>query len=177
MMGACEFVHQQFSAAKRRQDLDVISATWSPEVKEAFKPLAAAEETFAAARSGNEVDQAGTGRAAFSMEEEGRLRDQFLIELRRFARGDVPRASLFDYQTVDRELNDAYQRIEQSPDGAWQYGTVKPSGIRDVEQAWLKLYNAWVEFARVAYPNLSADTVRTQITRLRLHQLQELQPR
>jgi hypothetical protein len=37
--------------------------------------------------------------------------------------------------------------------------------------AWLRLREAWVEFARLAYPRLSADTVRTQITRLRLHQL------
>ena len=58
-----------------------------------------------------------------------------------------------------------------------QYGTVKPSGIGDTEGAWLKLRDAWVEFARAAYPGLSADTVRTQITRLRLQQLEALQAR
>lgn len=177
MEGACESVQQRFSAVKRRQELDVISVMWSPQVKEAFKTLDAAEETFVAARTGKEIDLSGTGRGAFSLAEEGRLRDQFLTNLRRFAEGDVPPASLSDYQSVDRRLSGAYQHIEQSSDSFWQYGTAKPAGIRETEGAWLKLCNAWVEFARVAYPGLSADTVRTEITRLRLHQLRALQPR
>jgi uncharacterized protein YecT (DUF1311 family) len=75
-------------------------------------------------------------------------------------------------------LNEAYRHIQQqSSDSFKQNGTVKPSGIREVERAWLKLRDAWVAFARVAYPGLSADTVRAQITRLRLDQLQALQPR
>jgi ribosomal protein S12 methylthiotransferase accessory factor YcaO len=82
---------------------------------------------------------------------------------------------LSDHQSVDRELNDAYQHIERSSESLWAGGTIEPSGIRDVELARLKLCNASVEFVRVAYPRLSADTVRTQITRLRLHQLQTLQ--
>jgi hypothetical protein len=90
MMGACEFIHRQFSAADRRRELDLISATWSAQVKEAFKSLAAAEDDFVSARSGNEVDRSGTGREAFSLEEEGRLRDQFPINLRFFAHGEVP---------------------------------------------------------------------------------------
>ena len=120
---------------------------------------------------------AATSAPRLSLKEEGRLRDQFLINLRRFAQDDVPPASLSDYQSVDRSLNDVYQHIKQSSDSFWQYGTVKPSGIGDTEGAWLKLRDAWVEFARAAYPGLSADTVRTQITRLRLQQLEALQAR
>ena len=92
---------------------------WSPQVKEVFKALDAAEEAFAAARIGKEIDLSGTGRGAFLLEEEGRLRDQFLINLRRFAQDDVPPASLSDYQSVDRSLNDAYQHIKQSSDSFW----------------------------------------------------------
>jgi uncharacterized protein YecT (DUF1311 family) len=170
MEGACESVRQRLSDVKRRQELDRIAAGWPPRVKEAFQSLRAAEDAFVAARTGKEVDLSGTGRAAFSLEEEGRLRDQFLINLRRFARGDVPHASPADYQSADHSLNEAYQHLRQAPESFWQ-GTIKPAGIRDTEVAWLKLREEWVEFARLAYPRLSADTVRTQITRLRLHQL------
>ena len=95
--------------------------------------MAAAEEAFVDARSGNEVDMSGTGREAFSLEEQGRLRDQLLINLRRFASGDVPPASFSDRERVDRALNDAYQRIEQSSDTHWRGGTANPSGIRDTQ--------------------------------------------
>ena len=177
MMGACESIRQRLSDVGRLKELDRISARWPPRVKEAFKSLTAAEEAFAAARSGNEVDRSGSGREAFSLKEEGRLRDQFLTNLRRFSRGDVPSASLSINQSRDRELNETYQKIEQSPDSLWNSGTIKPAGIRETERAWLSLRDAWVAFARMAYPRRSADTVRTQITRLRLQQLQALQPR
>jgi uncharacterized protein YecT (DUF1311 family) len=177
MQGACESVQQQFADAKRKHELDSISRSWSPQVQETFRSLQAAEKAFIKARTRNEVDLSGTGRAAFMLEEEGRLRDQLLINLRRFAKGDIPTASSAEYQNVDRKLNQVYQKIQQAPSSSWEYTTVKPSGIRDTERAWLKLREAWVEFARVAYPHVSEDTVRTQITRLRLHQLQSLQPK
>ncbi|MDQ2711244.1 MAG: DUF1311 domain-containing protein [Acidobacteriota bacterium] len=177
MEGACESIHQQFADEKRRKDLEAISANWPPQVKEAFQSLNAAEEAFVKARTRNEVDLSGTGRAAFALEEQGRLRDQFLINLQRFAKGDIPSASAADYTSVDQKLNDVYRHIQHAPDTAWQYGTIKSSGIRDTEVAWLKLRDAWVDFARIAYPHLSADTVRTQIARLRLHQLQSLDPK
>ena len=111
-----------------------------------------------------------------ALTEQGRLRDQFLINLQRFAKGDIPPAAAADYASVDRKLNEVYRRIQHAPESAWEVGTINPPGIRDTERAWLKLRDAWVEFARVAYPRLSADTVRTQIVRLRLHQLQSLDP-
>ncbi len=175
--GACESVQQQFADAKRRKELDAILARWPPGVKAAFQSLDAAEEAFVKARTRNEVDLSGTGRAAFALEEQGRLRDQFLINLQRFAKGDIPSASAADYSDVDHKLNAVYQHIQHAPETAWQYGTIKPPGIRDTELAWLKLRDAWVEFGRLAYPHLSADTVRTQIARLRLHQLQSLDPK
>ncbi|MEP6717117.1 MAG: lysozyme inhibitor LprI family protein [Terriglobia bacterium] len=176
MEGACEAIHQRFATAKRRPDVDAITAKWSAAVKEKFKVLEAAQDAFIAARTANEVDLSGTGRAAFSLAEEGLLRDQFLIDLRRFGKGSMRPASAADFRKADQDLNDAYSQIRQAPAAAWQ-GTVKPEGIRETEAAWLKLRDAWVDFARAAWPRLSADTVRTQITRLRVHQLQSLRPR
>ncbi len=172
--GACEFVQQGFADAKRQRELEAISSGWSPEVKAAFKLLQEAEHEFEAARVGYEVDISGTGRAAFSLAEQGRLRDQFLTNLKRFAKGDIPLASEADEQGADHRLNAVYREIQQSPENSWQYVTIKPSGIRNTERKWLTLRNAWIEFSRLAYPSLTKTRVVTQITRLRVHQLQSL---
>lgn len=174
MMGACEAVTQEFADAKRRQQMDAITAAWSPAAKQSFPALQAAEKAFEDARTGNEVDLSGTGRAAFALEEQGRLRDQFLINLGRYAQGDVPAASADNLAALDRELNAVYQRLQQAPATAWQYSTVKPKGILETERAWLKLRAAWVQFGQVAYPRLGSDSISAQITRLRLHQLRSL---
>lgn len=175
MMGACEGVRQGFADARRGKELADITATWSPAMKDAFQALQAAEDAFEDARTGHEVDLSGTGRAAFALEEQGRLRDQFLINLRRFATGQARGASADERAALDRELDALYQRIEQAPAILWQFsGTIKPQGIRDSEQAWLKLRAAWIQFGQVAYPSLGADAVDAQITRPRLRQLRSL---
>jgi len=174
MQGACEDVHQKFADAKRRRELESLSSRWSPEVKQAFKALQQAEEEFENARTSDEVDLSGTGRAAFALAEQGRLRDQFLINLKRFAKGEIPPASQAEHQAVDRRLNAVYQKIQKSPEEEWQYGTIRPAGIRDTQRAWLTLRDRWIDFARLAYPALSAARLSTQLTRLRLHQLLSL---
>ena len=174
--GACESVRQGFADAKRNKELQRIKAQWAASVQAAFKSLQNAETGFENTRAGNEVDLSGTGRVAFSLRERSRLRDQFLINLRRFARNDIPRTSAAAAQDLDRKLNLAYQQIQHSPADAWQSGTIKPEGIRDTQRAWLKLRNAWVAFARLAYPTLDTTSLIAQLTRLRLHQLPSLAP-
>jgi hypothetical protein len=89
------------------------------------------------------------------LREQGRLRDQFLINLKRFAKGDIPAASGADQQAADSKLKEVYKQIQASDESAWQYQTIKSSGIRETERAWLKLRDAWIEFARLAYPEVS----------------------
>jgi hypothetical protein len=145
--------------------------------KAAFERLRAAEKAFEDARTGGEIDLSGTARGMFTLEEQKRLRDQFLINLQRFGAGDVPKASASDLAALDRVLNSVYHDIQQAPSSQWQYGTVKPEGIRDTERNWVELSDAWVAFAHEAYPNLDGNAVRAQIIRLRLHQLRSLAPR
>lgn len=174
MEGECEFKIQRFEDAKREKELGTIKSQWTPAVRESFKPLVNAEKEFENARTLYEVDRTGTGRTAFSLAEQGLLRDQFMINLRRFAKGDVPDASPAQVRDLDQQLNVAYQQIQNAPADKWQYTTIKPSGIRDTERSWIKLRDAWVEFGRLAYPNLSCDRITAQITRLRLDQLNSL---
>jgi hypothetical protein len=112
-----------------------------------------------------EVDLSGTGRAAFELEEQGRLRDQFLINLRRFGSGDIPQAA-----PLDRQLDNVYRNAI----GLTASRTIASDGIQKTEAAWTALRDQWVDFARVAYPGLSPERIQAQRNRLRIHQLESL---
>ena len=112
---------------------------------------------------------------AFQLEEEAKLRDQFIDNLRKFGGDQAPTASANDLALLDRQLNEVYQRIMHSPTSKWEYGTVKPEGIRDTERKWLALVSAWMAFARTAYPQLAEARIKAQLFRLRLQQLRALQ--
>lgn len=176
-MGACTEIQTRRADAKREQEIAAAAAKLPEASKAAFEGLRKAEASFEGARCGDEVDLSGTARGMFALEEEKKLRDQFLINLQRFGNGDVPKASASDLTALDRALNSAYQEIQHAPADAWQYGTVKPDGIRETERKWVALADAWVEFAKQAYPNLDPNSVRAQIIRLRLHQLRSLAPK
>jgi uncharacterized protein YecT (DUF1311 family) len=174
MLGACAFVSQKLAELKRRPQLEAISRGWSLQIKEAFQALERAEAELEDARANNEINLSGTSRGLLYQAERGQLRDQFLTNLKRFAKGDVPAASESDLQTVDRKLNSVYRQLQGLPRKQWKTKTTPPPVIRKTEQAWTRLRDAWIEFARVAYPELSSTRIAAEITRLRLDQLQSL---
>ena len=110
----------------------------------------------------------------FALQDQRKLRDQFLINLERFSKDDIPAATAADVKGLDAQMNALYQKIMQAPEETFSIGTVKPEGIRDTQRAWLKLRDAWIEFAKSAYPRLSSDRVTAQLIRLRLNQLRLL---
>lgn len=176
-MGACTSIQTGRADAKRDAEIAAVAARLPAESHQLFEKLRKAERAFEESRSGDEVDLSGTARVMFELQEQRRLGDQFLINLQRFGSGDVPHATASDVAALDRALNGVYQDIQTAPASNWQWGTIRPEGIRETERAWVALADAWAEFAHEAYPNLEATTVRAQIVRLRLHQLRSLAPR
>lgn len=172
--GTCTSIQTRKEDVQRSKEINSVVQRLPRAAQALFKPLQQAELAFEQTRSENEVDLSGTSRAAFQLAEEARLGDQFLVNLRRFGTGDIPAASDADLSSLDRKLNEVYQSIEHSPPSKWKFGTVKPDGIRDTERKWVSLQEAWLRFARVAYPTLSLTAVRAQLIRLRLHQLRSL---
>jgi hypothetical protein len=176
-MGACTSIQTGRADARRDEQINAVAAKLPEAAKASFERLRKTEAEFEQARTGDEVDLSGTARGMFALEEERKLRDQFLINLQRFWNGDVPPTSEKDLAALDRALNSVYQDIQHAPADTWQYGTVKPDGIRETERKWVALAVAWVEFAKSAYPGLDPNAVRAQIIRLRLHQLRSLAPK
>ncbi len=170
--GACANIAVRNRDAARAPKIAAAVAGLSQHAQCLFPALQATEAAFEEARVQNEVDLSGTGRAAFELEEEARLRDQFLINLQKFGHSDIPAASETQLTDLNLKLNAVYETIERSPVSDWQDETVKPESIRKTEQAWVLLADTWISFARVAYPNLSATRIRAQLVRLRMHQLQ-----
>lgn len=176
-MGACTSIQTGRADARRDREIDALAAKLPEAARASFERLRKAEAEFEDARSREEIDLSGTARGMFALEEERKLRDQFLINLQRFWNGDVPPTSEKDLAALDRALNSVYQDIQHAPADYWQYGTVKPDGIRETERKWVALAVAWVELAKSAYPGLDPNAVRAQIIRLRLHQLRSLAPK
>jgi len=170
MQGACEGIRQGFADAQRDRETSHFEQQLSEAARRDFAVLRRSSEEFIAARIRNEVDLSGTRRGAFELTERGILRDQFLINLRRFSTGDVPRTSPREAQDIDQRLNDAYARALAKPAA----GTVNAGGIQNTESAWVALRKQWISFARVAWPTLPEIDVGAQITRLRAHQLESL---
>ena len=173
--GFCTGVQTRAATAVRARKIALIVRSLSPAANIEFRQLQSAETEFENARGAGEVDLSGTSRAALYLAEKSRLEDQFLINLRRFEQNDIPGASATDLDLLDRTLNETYQRLQHSPPGKWQFGTVTPAGIRKAERNWISLTAAWSAFARIAYPRLSETRIRAQLIRLRLHQLQSIE--
>ena len=172
--GTCTNIRTSTRDAQRDRTIAALVATLSPAARAAFPALQAAEADFEEARVRNEVDLSGTARGAFALEEQAKLRDQFLINLQRFSRGDIPAVPPQELSGLDLRLNQTFQQLQQAPAARWQYGTVKPDGIRQTERKWVSMDDAWVVFSRIAWPTLSATSLRGQLIRLRLHQLRSL---
>jgi uncharacterized protein YecT (DUF1311 family) len=174
MLGACAFVSQKQAELKRRPQFEAISRGWSSQVKDAFRALDKAEAELEDARAKDEANLSGTAPGLLFQGEQSRLRDQFLTNLKRFAKGDVPAASQADFEAIDHRLNTVYQQLEGLPRKRWKKSTTPPPVIRKTERAWTRLREAWIEFGRLAYPAVSSTRIATEITRLRLDQLQSL---
>jgi hypothetical protein len=175
-MGSCEMIRSSFADPVRTKKLQAISSKFPAAIRPAFLTLQAAESAFEDARTGNEIDLSGTARAMFAIQEQTKLRDQFLINLQRFGTRDIPPASSADLATLEARLNTTYQQVLALPPSVWQDGTIKPQGIRTTQQTWQALTQAWLNFARLAYPDLSPARIHAQLIRLRLHQLRSLKP-
>ncbi len=173
--GYCTSIQTRTRDTVRAKEIDLVLKKLSSAANSAFPFLEAAEAAFEEARVHGEVDLSGTSRAAFQLEEEAKLRDQFLINLQRFGSGDMPPASAAHLSRLEAQLNEVYQRIQDAPADKWEFGTVKPDGIRNTERKWLALVDAWIAFARTAYPDPPASRIRAQLIRLRLDQLRSIE--
>ena len=166
-MGWCAGHDARITAAKREARIAALTRGWKPAERAAFARLRAAEERYAKAHSGGEINASGTMRGVFwTVAREKRAEELLgLVEGLAAARS-VPRGA-GGFAGADRALNTAYRarlaalRRETS-------GTVTAEGVRGAQRAWLGYRDAFLTFAAVKYPGVSRDSLAAHLTRLRI---------
>jgi uncharacterized protein YecT (DUF1311 family) len=172
MQGWCAKLNNDLAKVEQGKNLKSLTARWSAVEKQAFQLLQQAANAYFQTSSQNEVDLSGTGRAAFEIEAEATLQDEFQAALQRFEKGDLPSFAAEQFHEADGQLNSGYAKIQFKPAQGMAYTTVTPDGIKLTQRAWLRYRDAWVKFGAIKYPTVSADSWKTWLTQQRIKQLQ-----
>ena len=169
--GVCTAHDAAIADAKRKQQFAALTAGWSEAEKNALATLQKAEKAFADELAGKEVDQSGTLRAAFSIDEEQKQQQDLLDMLSSLAAGTAPAYNAQQFEAADAKLNDVYQKVQRSANPNW--GTVTKDRIRRFKRAWLRYRDAWVAFAKVKYPAIASTSISTWLTEKRAAMLEQ----
>ena len=173
MQGFCEGLSAELADQHRANSLNELSSKWPERQKKAFAELTDAINSYSEAHGRGEIDTSGTARAAEEIDAEQSLRDSFLKAIQIFEKGDLPQHSATEAQMADVELNDVYRKaLSDAETSKSNYGAIQPEGIRTAERAWLKYRDAWIQFARLHYPSVSADSWLTLLTKDRIATLE-----
>ncbi|WP_124847370.1 sel1 repeat family protein [Acidipila sp. EB88] len=171
----CEGIAQRLADVGRTQRLQALRAQLPPQAQAMLPGLLAAERDFEHARGkGEYAGGGGTGSAGFQLLDQGQLREQFLINLTRFAAGDLPHATPADRLRAEQQLKAAAASAQARYATPQPYATAldpTPKSLAATQQAWQALYQAWLRFVPVAYPHLPIDRAATELLHLRIHQL------
>lgn len=174
MQGYCATIDYDISKARLDARMELLTANWSSEQKEAFAKLRKSADNYFDIRSSNEIDLAGTARVELALDEQGGLEKSFEQALERFEKGKFPAYSADDLKKNNTQLNAIYKQIMKAKIASDSWTTITKKGIRQTEQAWISYRNAWVEFGAIRYPQASADSWKAWLTKERAEQLKEL---
>lgn len=142
----------------------------------AFDQLVATGLAFAKARS-DEMDYQGTIAAARAIGAETSEKEWLREHVLAFEKGSFKLASPQQLPIADAELNRRYQALmarpsddKAQPDNIGEM-TVTRADVRTAQRLWLKYRDAWVRFAALRYPAVSADALKATLTQWRAQQL------
>ena len=166
-MGWCAGHDARITAAKREARIAALTRGWKPAERAAFARLRAAEERYAEAHSGGEIDATGTMRGVFWTGAREKRAEELLGLVEQLAAARSVPPGVGGFAGADRALNTAYRarlaalRRETS-------GTVTAEGVRGAQRAWLGYRDAFLAFAVVKYPKTGRDSLAAHLTRLRI---------
>lgn len=171
-MGYCQARDSDHTAVGRDARITALVATLPAAARSLYAPMKKSFDAFVDAH-GDEVDQAGTARAAEVIAEQDKARDQFVRDLDRLASGRWPAASSADAQAADAALNASYRKALAYAANADNVGTIKPDYIRKTQRLWLVYRDAYLRFA-AGVPGISRDAALARLTRLRTADLDRI---
>jgi TPR repeat protein len=175
-MGAyCSELSEKQADVGRARRIAAIAAHLPQPAQAMLAALEADENAFEQARmKGEYPGGGGSGSVGFALDDQNKLREQFVINLERFSSGRLPKASAATRQLAQRELDVTYAAALAVPrDPNAPFGSPTVNGLRATEAAWEQLFEQWMRFVPAAFPNLSEDSAATELLRLRIHQVKK----
>lgn len=168
MGGVCASIASNIAEQKAAADFEKITRRWTPGQQAAFARLDEKAKKYFDAHASREIDLSGTARGEFYIEARDAMVKAFRDAVARFEEGKVRAETPAAFTAADRKLNAAYAATLKKRFA----GTINKEGVRETQRAWLPYRDAWVAFAASRYPDVSADTVMTLLTRERTKALE-----
>jgi len=170
----CEARDSTLASFRRDAKVAALTAQFPQSARVAYDRLRAALEGFIDVHADGEVDQMGSGRAGFVIEEQDAVRDQFVIDLELLLTGKWPVASATSARDADARLNASYRKTLAWADSSDNLSTIHPDAVRKAQRAWLVYRDAFVRFAAAASPRTSRDALLARLTSMRNAQLDRM---
>ncbi|HWK05087.1 MAG TPA: lysozyme inhibitor LprI family protein [Puia sp.] len=173
MDGYCQSIHSELADIARKATMDSVIRSWPKKDQLAYDRLKGFASDFFYQRTTSEVDELGTSRAAFVLQESGSLEDGFTEEILDADKCNFVSYTAQDFIAADKELNSIYSKIMNDKTTKWGIETtVTKEGIRSTQRKWILYRDAWVDFGAVRCPGVTDISWKTLITKERVSQLQ-----
>jgi hypothetical protein len=171
-LGWCAALQLRVADGKRYDELVRMVDKLPPAGVEAFKKLQTAEADYETARSQKEIDLTGAARGVWVLQEQDRVRAQFVNDLKLFSTPGYSQPVTL--AVVEAAVNKDYASVRVNGAKIFLGTTITVAGVDETQAAWLKYREAWRTYEGVVNPSVSSDAVATQISRERLTQLRKL---
>lgn len=181
MMSYCAGFAERRSSNVSRDWFGRLRRDLPQQQREAFDQLVATGLAFAGARP-DEMDNHGSIAGARATGAETSERERLREHVRAFEQGNFKLASPQQLPIADADLNRRYRALMATPSSDRAHPdniageTVTKADVRMAQRLWLKYRDAWVRFAALRYPAVSADALKASLTQWRTQQLNEIGP-
>ena len=165
-----EVVAREIVRTQRRFD------TGSPQLHASFKRLLAARDTYLSAHDAEEPN-GNTGSVQAALQDGIDIDRAWIKSLNDLAAGKLPHYTAADFRSADASLNMAYRQAIPNTAGCEKSDIqicLTTDALRQIERAWIAYRDAWVAYAALRWPAVSADSWKTWLT---LQQIDDLNNR
>ncbi|MDR3501986.1 MAG: lysozyme inhibitor LprI family protein [Legionella sp.] len=171
MMGVCASIDEAQAEPQQKKYLAEVKQKLSPAEQVAFQKLLDASVIYFNTRVENELDDLGTGAAAFIISERMALNKAMLQMVKDTLACKMPTSTDQQYQLADVQLNRAYKKTQEKPFPSDV--SITGVGIQKTERTWINYRDAWIAFTQLKCTNADASW-KTLLTNQRAKQLTDL---
>jgi uncharacterized protein YecT (DUF1311 family) len=168
VMAVCASMQYHREDNRRLAALRSLMVNWSPAALSSYAAMAKVHDAYVGAATDEAVEACITGTLGEEMEYDDELAKEFEADITTFAQGNPPNFSHADYIAADRDLNAEYKSKMSALQAKANDSCGKiPVSLQTGERAWIRYRDAWVKFAQVQWPRVSADSWLTFLARER----------